>query len=160
MEQKHHVVDLLFSLSLFCVFAATALMLVMMGANVYQKTVDDMSHNYDTRTSLSYLSEKIRQADALDAISADSLNGEPALVLSQTIDGELYETWVYAFEGQLYEVMIPAQMPLEPENGQPIMEIDSFSVDFQDRLVRLSVTGCDGTTSSVCISPRCLSAAE
>lgn len=160
MEQKHHVVDLLFSLSLFCVFAATALMLVMIGANVYQKTIDDMSRNYDTRTSLNYLSEKIRQADALDAISMDHLNGETALVLSQTIDGETYETWVYSFEGQLYEVMVPAQTPLEPENGQPIMEIDSFSVDLHERLIRLSVIGCDGSTSSVCVSPRCLSANE
>ena len=34
--QKGHVVDFLFTLALFCVFAASALMVVVIGANVYR----------------------------------------------------------------------------------------------------------------------------
>lgn len=61
IKQKNHVVDLLFSLALFCVFAASALTIVIMGADVYQKSVNDMNRNSTIRTSLSYLSEKIHQ---------------------------------------------------------------------------------------------------
>ena len=50
--QKGHVVDFLFTLALFCVFAASALMVVVIGANVYRQTVRGMDSNYDSRTSL------------------------------------------------------------------------------------------------------------
>lgn len=45
IKQKNHVVDLLFSLALFCVFAASALTIVIMGADVYQKSVNDNEQN-------------------------------------------------------------------------------------------------------------------
>ena len=57
--QKGHVVDFLFTLALFCVFAASALMVVVIGANVYRQTVRGMDSNYDSRTSLTYLTEKV-----------------------------------------------------------------------------------------------------
>ena len=45
--QKDHVVDFLFTLALFCVFAASALTVVVTGANVYRQTVRRMDQNYD-----------------------------------------------------------------------------------------------------------------
>ena len=83
--QKGHVVDFLFTLALFCVFAASALMVVIIGANVYRQTVDRMNGNYDSRTSLTYLTEKIRQNDAADAVKISSVGESPALVLSQRV---------------------------------------------------------------------------
>lgn len=38
-EPSRHIVDILFVLALFCVFAASALMLVTIGANVYKQTL-------------------------------------------------------------------------------------------------------------------------
>ena len=81
IKQKNHVVDLLFSLALFCVFAASALTIVIMGADVYQKSVNDMNRNSTIRTSLSYLSEKIHQNDAENAIRIDQLNDLPSCLL-------------------------------------------------------------------------------
>lgn len=81
--QKGHVVDFLFTLALFCVFAASALMVVVIGANVYRQTVRGMDSNYDSRTSLTYLTEKVRQNDAANAVTIRSVGDSPALVLSQ-----------------------------------------------------------------------------
>ena len=105
IKQKNHVVDLLFSLALFCVFAASALTIVIMGADVYQKSVNDMNRNSTIRTSLSYLSEKIHQNDAENGIRIDQLNDLPSLVLTQNLNGETYETWIYAYDGMLCEIM-------------------------------------------------------
>ena len=58
-----HMVDLLFTLALVCVFAASALMVVLIGANVYQNTVEGMDENFSARTSVTYVATKIRQND-------------------------------------------------------------------------------------------------
>ena len=54
-QEKHFIVDILFVLALFGVFAVSALALVTIGADVYQHTVEDMGVNYESRTAVSYI---------------------------------------------------------------------------------------------------------
>ena len=54
------IVDMLFLLALFGVFLISALFIVLFGANIYKKTVNDMDANFSARTSVSYITEKIR----------------------------------------------------------------------------------------------------
>lgn len=67
-QEKHYIVDILFVLALFGVFAVSALALVTIGADVYQHTVEDMGVNYESRTAVSYIMEKVRQNDTADSI--------------------------------------------------------------------------------------------
>ena len=67
-QEKHFIVDILFVLALFGVFAVSALALVTIGADVYQHTVEDMGVNYESRTAVSYIMEKVRQNDTADSI--------------------------------------------------------------------------------------------
>lgn len=154
IKQKNHVVDLLFSLALFCVFAASALTIVIMGADVYQKSVNDMNRNSTIRTSLSYLSEKIHQNDAENGIRIDQLNNLPSLVLTQNLNGETYETWIYAYDGMLCEIMTDLENGFTPEEGQPILEIGSFSLEQNGSRIILTVSDTQGNTSSLSVSPR------
>lgn len=154
IKQKNHVVDLLFSLALFCVFAASALIIVIMGADVYQKSVNDMNRNSTIRTSLSYLSEKIHQNDAENGIRIDQLNDLPSLVLTQNLNGEIYETWIYAYDGMLCEIMTDLENGFSPEEGQPILEIGSFSLEQNGSRIILTVSDTQGNTSSLSVSPR------
>ena len=154
IKQKNHVVDLLFSLALFCVFAASALTIVIMGADVYQKSVNDMNRNSTIRTSLSYLSEKIHQNDAENGIRIDQLNDLPSLVLIQNLNGETYETWIYAYDGMLCEIMTDLENGFTPEEGQPILEIGSFSLEQNGSRIILTVSDTQGNTSSLSVSPR------
>ena len=80
-----HMVDFLFTIALFCAFAATSLIVVIIGANVYQGTVRGMNENYALRTSLSYVSQKVRQNDGAGEIHIGTLDGVPALVLEPTL---------------------------------------------------------------------------
>ena len=61
-KQDKHIVDVLFVIGLFCIFALSSFFLISIGANIYRKTVAHMDENFNTRTSLSYVVEKIRQA--------------------------------------------------------------------------------------------------
>lgn len=153
---RSHMVDLLFVLALFCVFAASALMAVLIGANVYRNTVRRMDENYTGRTSLAYIATKVRQCDVRDGIHIGAVgNGASALVLRQEIDGQEFETWIYCYDGALREVLLPADSSPDPESGQAVVEMDSFDVDARDGLLTVSVKDVDGNRYSRQIAVRC-----
>lgn len=91
-RNRTHVTDILFTLSLFCLFTACAFLVVLTGIQVYRTTVSDMEDNYSSKTALSYVTEKIRQHDFAGGVSVVSLKGENALVLKDQADGETYLT--------------------------------------------------------------------
>ena len=83
--ESRHMVDILFVLTLFCVFALCALTLVTLGANVYQRTVDHMESNFESRTPTSYITQKVRQADWENGVYVTQFDGIEALLMKQTI---------------------------------------------------------------------------
>jgi len=130
-QENRHIVDVLFVLALFCVFAISALMLVTIGANVYQNTVDDMDTNYNSRTAFSYVTEKIRQNDSAGSISIGSLEGHPAIILSQEIEDRLFETYLYEYEGYLTELFTSSDLNLGSDilkAGHPLIALKDFSL--------------------------------
>lgn len=155
-KPKRHLVDLLFTLALFCVFAASSLLVVLIGANVYKNTVHGMNQNFNIRTSLSYVCEKVRQNDTADAIRIDSLDNVDALVLTQNYNGCVYETWIYQYDGSLMELFTQKGNDIDPSVGNPIMEVPSFTVEKpNDHLYQFSMTDQDGNTVSQMVHPRC-----
>ena len=105
-QEKHFIVDILFVLALFGVFAVSALALVTIGADVYQHTVQDMSTNYESRTAVSYITEKIRQSDTDGSVLLTTLEEVPALCLTSQLEGETYCTYLYLYDGQLKELFM------------------------------------------------------
>lgn len=161
-EKKHFVVDVLFILALFGLFAVSALMLVTIGSEVYRKTVDEMNVNYETRTSVAYITEKIRQNDYLTEastscnISISTLDGEPSLMISQTIDNQTYCTYLYLHEGYLKELFMKSGSYLG-ENilsaGQNICELSSLTMEqTKDNLLSLHLTTPGGETHDIFVS--------
>jgi predicted lactoylglutathione lyase len=151
---KHHLLDIIFVLSLFCLFAILALFVVVLGANVYKSISVSMTQNYNSRTSMSYLTEKVRQADMADNISAGEVAGADALVLRQDIGGSMYETWIYVSDGELYEVLVGEGTQVNAGSGQAIMELENLTVEEEAaNLLLVSVTDTDGYTfsSMVCL---------
>ena len=105
-QEKHFIVDILFVLALFGVFAVSALALVTIGADVYQHTVEDMGVNYESRTAVSYIMEKVRQNDTADSIFLTDLENVPALCMLSEIDEETYCTYLYLYDGHLKELFM------------------------------------------------------
>ena len=90
-QHQNHFIDVLFTLGLLCVFTASALAVVLIGAHVYQSTAEDMDANYTTRTSLSYMAEKIRQHDVSGSVSMGKIEDRDALILLETIEDKEIE---------------------------------------------------------------------
>lgn len=167
-QEKHFIVDILFVLALFGVFTVSALMLVTVGSEVYRHTMEDMGNNYETRTSVAYITEKIRQNDtsiaegfsaASNHISISTLSGEPALMLTQSINGETYCTYLYLHDGYLRELFTKSESYLGDDTlaaGQEIMELSAFTMEqVSDNLLSIRLTTPEGEAHNIFVSVHC-----
>lgn len=154
-RRSGHMMDTLFTLALFCVLAATALMVVTIGANVYKDVIARMDDNFSSSTALTYISNKIRQNDELGGISVQEVDGTPALVLETTRNENTYQTWIYHDSGYLKEVMVAAGEPVSLESGLSIIEVSRFYIQQEsDELMRFTSQDKDGTTVSMLVHMR------
>lgn len=154
-QKNRHMVDILFVIALFCVFAVSALMLVMIGSNVYKKTVHNMDQNYNTRTSFAYITEKIRQFDSQDAISVGSLEGTDALILTTTANDTIYNTYIYRYDGYLKELFVKSDAAISLESGQNILPISDFTLlAINEHLYQFTLTSENNITYDLYVSTR------
>ena len=123
-----HTTDLLFTIGLFCVFAAAAFILIMIGIHAYQTTVTSMQDTYSTRTAISYVAEKLRQNDTVGSVSLGEVEGRTALVLSDEINGTTYLTYIYADDETLYELTVREGMTATLSLGDPILDVRDFAI--------------------------------
>lgn len=158
MIAKHqsHSVDIFFTLSLFFVFAFCALSVIVFGAGVYQNTAADMQQNFTSRTAMAYVTEKLRQNDKENAVSVFSLDGMDVLCISETINDREYNTYIYCFEGSLYELLLPAEREFSPKMGQDLLDVSSLQVTSGEQgLLNIACTDRQGNLSQVSLYLRC-----
>lgn len=144
-HSKRHITDVLFVLSLFCVFTASAMLLITLGSGIYERTVAHTAENYNARTSYAYISEKIRQNDtSAGARLLQDFGDGSALVLTEEIDGDAYETWLYLYDGNLCEFFCKKDSHLTPSAGQPIVACNGLKAQIlNNRLLHLDITDAD-----------------
>ncbi|MBQ8596848.1 MAG: DUF4860 domain-containing protein [Lachnospiraceae bacterium] len=153
VKQQKHIIDILFVLTLFGLFALSAIFLISVGADVYSKTVDHMDENFDTRTSMAYVTEKIRQSDKENAISIGLLEGQDAIIITTHISDTNYYTYLYEHDGYLKELMVREGIELGPEAGQNILAVSDFSVtQINDKLMNCQISINEEQTYDLLIS--------
>lgn len=129
MKQKQsYTTDVLFTVGLFCLFAATAFILVMIGVHVYQRTVDHMQDTFSTRTALSYVAEKLRQHDTAGAVELTELDGTPALRMTDRVGDSEYATYIYSDGGSVYELTVGEGTQPSLDLGEQIIAVRDFAI--------------------------------
>ena len=76
-----HMIDLVFPIAVFFVFAASSLAVLMLSARLYRLQTEKADNNYTTRTSLAYVNEKIRQHDENGGIFIRTIEEQNCLAL-------------------------------------------------------------------------------
>ena len=153
--QHRHVIDLIFPIAVFFVFAASSLAVLMLAANIYSRQTADADSNYTTRVSLSYVREKIRQNDTEGGISVQTLEGQSCLALETNLNDVIYTTYIYAHEGMLKELFIRSDAEAHLSDGKPILEVKDFTIEEpEDGLFRLTSVEPDGTAMTFIASER------
>lgn len=112
--ERKHVIDFLFPLALFFVLTATSVALVVLASGTYSRQVQDSEDSFVSRTALSYVTEKIHQADEYGAVYAGTFDGQDAIVICQTYSEQTYMTYLYEYDGYLRELFIQDGVDAKP----------------------------------------------
>lgn len=125
------LIGLMAALSLFCVIA---------GAEIYRGAVAGADLNTGLRAGISYVTGKVRAADARGCVRVEASPEGGRLVLTEEIDGTDYAVNIYHWEGQICELYTFADAQFDPEAGQPIAEAEAFAVTMpQENLIELEL---------------------
>lgn len=147
--RRAHTIDLVFSLTLFCAFAASMLFVLLSGAKIYRGVADRMEENYEVRSCLSYITSKLRHFDTEGAVSLAEFGDSGALLLTQTIDGTEYGTVLYTYRGKAMELF--SELPLEfgPEAGSAVLPAESLHFTWlSGSLLHVECTGSAGSVAA------------
>ena len=66
---------------------------------------------------------------------------------ADTIDGEKYITYIYAYGGELKELFVPYDAPFSEDGGNTLLPAENFTAETDGRTICFTVT-CDGVTTS------------
>ena len=91
---RKHTIDILFPWALFGLLAICGLLVLILAADIYQDTTTMADENYESRTVLSYLTEKIHQNDN-GTVTIGSVDGTDSLIIRQDYDGEEYCIYIF-----------------------------------------------------------------
>ena len=150
-----HVIDMLFVLALFLLFALSATALIVLGADVYERNASRMEDNYSLRTAGAYLTEKLRRTQVTGSVAIGEIDGRHALLLCEDINGISFTTYLYVHDGELTELFARSELDPPASSGTgilPVMDI-RFSFD-DDHLLRITLTETGGHTHDLLLSIR------
>lgn len=126
--ENHFSIQFVLIMMLFLILAVLSVMIIAMGENIYAKINDDRQNNYELRVGLSYIANKIRQSDKINSVSLKDIEETPAIVIKENYDGLNYETWIYWYDGWIYEIFTDEGSVFELQDGMKIIEAVSFDM--------------------------------
>lgn len=154
LKVQKHTIDKVFALALFCAFAASVLLVLIIGAGVYKNTVKSIEDRFIERTCLSYVSSKVHHYDAFGGVYLQEFGDKQALALVETHDGDDFVTLIYTYEGNVMELfMEKGTLQLAPEDGEVIIE--NVGLEFEqaaDNLIKVSCTNKSSRSETMYIN--------
>ena len=147
---RPHKIDTVFVLLIFCFFAMSVLLTLMLGGSIYKHMTDLSEDGYDERTCLSYIWSKVKNDDEAGRITVGDFGGISALCLVEVYGDTAYETRIYLYDGWVYELFCEAGLGADPEDGTPIIKSGALAFEaLEDGLIKVSAG-----SRSILISPR------
>ena len=138
MKEKPSNLTEFLALAVFALFALCLFGVLLTGARVYRNLVDQGSRSYADRTAAMYLSTRVRQSGG---ITVEEFDGCPALVSREEIDGRTYVTRVYCWDGYLRELFCAENAALSPEDGEIVLEAETFLAQLEQNTLLVELDG-------------------
>jgi len=148
-------IDTLFVLIIFCIFAVSVLMVLMLGAGIYQNMTEISREEQDERTALAYIRTKVRNNDINGRIHIGEFGGQPALVYDEHFHGIHFRTSIYHYDGWIREMFTEADLEFSPADGNLVMPLDNITFEELDNGLILVTSG----TRRLILYPRTAGAA-
>lgn len=136
-------------LVVFAVFMVSVMLVLLTGADIVQGLSQRDQDGYNRRTAVQYVSTRVRQGDRAGMISVSAFGEGDALVLGQEIDGTLFHTKVYCYDGYLRELFTEADSDIHPEFGEKLLPVSGFSVRDDGECLYAELSFSDGTSETL-----------
>ena len=149
-----HSMQGVFIFVLLGLFALMSTLMVLLGAQMYRATVDRSQYDNENRVMGAYVRSMIRSMDGGE-VSVEEPGGIPALALKETIDDEVYVTWLYQYEGKLYELFTELEEGFNPDDGTEICPANSLSARLEGSLLTVDLTNGRDEPCTVQVALRC-----
>ena len=150
-----HSMQGVFVFVLLGLFAVMSTLMVLLGAQMYRNTVDRAAANNEDRVLGAYVRSMIRAEDAADAMETGEYDGVKTLAMREDLDGEVYVTWLYCYEGQLYEWFTSDDGYFNPTSGTAICPAQRFEPRLENGLLTVDMTNAKGVRETVRVALRC-----
>lgn len=139
--RKKHSIDVLFMFALFAVFAILSVLIIFIGSGVYGRIAENKEINEQTRTTLSYISNKVRETEGNENVFLMEKDGEQVLVLRHEYEDYSLDTWVYEYDSKLMEMTVDSGDEFELKYGDVLLDTDGveFEIDETNQLLNVSV---------------------
>ena len=139
---------------LILLFAALSVALIALGTQAYQAIGLRAEENAQKRISVGYALSRVHAFDTADAVRVEQreIGGRETdvLIFTEWVEDEAYETRMFQADGWLREQFTHAEYPLEgAEDGEPIAELDGFSVALDGMLLEMTFVDPDGEMRTV-----------
>ena len=149
MKEQKRKADTVLVLLLFGVFAVCILSVLLTSAEAYRRLADRDETSYDRRVASHYLSTRVRQGDEAGSVAVETFDGVDALVLREEINGEVYETRVYCYEGYLRELFASAEENFAAGDGEQILEAEAMTLALEDQTLTAEITDPTGQVQTL-----------
>ena len=114
-------------------FAVMSTLMVLLGAQMYHRTVEHTDLNNAERVLSAYVRSMVRAYDRTDAISVETHDGVVALAMRESFDGEVYVMRLYEYARQF-----------EAEGGRGLFRFTAWLRKLRERRDGLLVQGQAG----------------
>lgn len=156
MNKKIKRMNFLVGIVIWLTFALTSLLLVLVGARLYQGIYSNEQTYLSKATPLNYLTMKLRQNDRKNSIAIKKLEQQSALVLKEMLEDEIYETWIYIDEGYLKELYIKQGDSFKREDGEKVTTLNEMQLEWESpRLLNITLVDTEGIVQQELIRLRC-----
>lgn len=150
-----HSMQGVFVFVLLGLFAVMSTLMVLLGAQMYRNTVDHSAANNEDRVLSAYVRSMIRAEDTSGAMEIGEYGGVKALAMREDLDGETYVTWLYCYDGHMYEWFTSDDGDFRPESGTAICPAQGFEPRLDNGLLTVDLVNAKGQPETVCVALRC-----
>jgi hypothetical protein len=159
MENGKNTIKLesIFTLLLFAVFAGAVLLVLLLGVKSCRALAERGDAAYQSRTCVQYIAAKVRHSDSGGNVFVDDFSDDSdisTLFLAQEIDGALYYTRIYYYDGHICELFSLADAKVNPLDGNSVLESSGLQFNMDGNLLAVSASDENGRVTSLTLNIR------
>ena len=138
---RGHRIDTIFVLLIFSVFAVSILIVLMLGASIYQNIAEMSEEGADERLALSYVWTKVKKSNDAGVIYVSNFDGDSALIIDEAIGDRYFQTIIYHENGWLFELFSEKDFGMDRSDGSRVLRVDHLEFEAADYGLIKAISG-------------------